>query len=217
MGACSPGYLISGNYGVDKGAERADRLFAEGMMPENGSADGLRSDNIPMKVAGITLDSTNNMPIIILKGVDDEVAIPIWIGLIEASAIATELEGIKLARPMTHDLLKNVLESLGGNLQRIEICDLKDNTFYAMLYVKREGTDIQIDSRPSDAIALALRTGSEILVARKVVEKSQRVDLAVLKKVLKMSESGDEAGSEKDKWAEILENLNPEDFGKYKM
>ncbi len=186
-------------------------------MPENGSADGLRSDNIPMKVAGITLDSTNNMPIIILKGVDDEVAIPIWIGLIEASAIATELEGIKLARPMTHDLLKNVLESLGGNLQRIEICDLKDNTFYAMLYVKREGTDIQIDSRPSDAIALALRTGSEILVARKVVEKSQRVDLAVLKKVLKMSESGDEAGSEKDKWAEILENLNPEDFGKYKM
>lgn len=186
-------------------------------MSENGSENAAASEKIRMKVAGITLDSTNNMPIIILKGVDDEVAIPIWIGLIEASAIATELEGIKLARPMTHDLLKNVLESLGGDLQRIEICDLKDNTFYAMLYIKKEGSDIEIDSRPSDAIALALRTDSEILVDKKVVEKSQRVDLDVLKKVLNSSAGGEQGADDKDKWAEILENLNPEDFGKYKM
>jgi bifunctional DNase/RNase len=91
--------------------------------------------DVKMTVAGITLDSTNNMPIIILKSEDEEVAIPIWIGLIEASAIATELEGIKLGRPMTHDLLKSILEGLGGKLQRIVVNDLKDNTFYASLFV----------------------------------------------------------------------------------
>ena len=92
--------------------------------------------DIKMTVAGITLDSTNNMPIIILKSEDEEVAIPIWIGLIEASAIATELEGIKLGRPMTHDLLKNILEGLGGTLKRIVVNDLKENTFYASLFVE---------------------------------------------------------------------------------
>jgi bifunctional DNase/RNase len=169
--------------------------------------------DIKMTVAGITLDSTNNTPIIILKSEDDEVAIPIWIGLIEASAIATELEGIKLGRPMTHDLLKNILEGLGGTLKRIVVNDLKENTFYASLFVELNGGEVEIDSRPSDAIALALRCGAEIYVSQKVIDTSQHIDMKTIKAVLQ----SDGEGKGKDKWTELLENLKPEDFGKYKM
>jgi bifunctional DNase/RNase len=175
-----------------------------------------QSQDIKMTVAGITLDTTNNMPIIILKSENDDVAIPIWIGLIEASAIATELEGIKLGRPMTHDLLKSVLESLGGKLQRIVVNDLKDNTFYASLFVDMDNTEVEIDSRPSDAIALALRCGAEIFVSKKVIDKSQHIDMSTLKAALQASADG-EGDKAKDKWTELLENLKPEDFGKYKM
>lgn len=177
------------------------------------------TDVVRMEVAGITLDPSNNMPIIILKSLDDQVAIPIWIGLIEASAIATELEGIKLARPMTHDLLKNVLETLGGKVVRIVVCDLRDNTFYAHLYLDWNEQLLEIDARPSDAIALALRTRAEIYVANKVIENSQQVDLTALKEAMeeKNSSGGEGKKKDKDKWTEILENLNPEDFGKYKM
>jgi len=184
-------------------------------MAEDNTDTGKPDEMVKMTVAGITLDPTNNMPIIILKNPDNDVAIPIWIGLIEASAIATELEGIKLARPMTHDLLKNILEGLGGKLIKTEVCDLRDNTFYALLFVNLDGAIVEIDSRPSDAIALALRTNAEIYVARKVIQKSQRIDLDVLKNVLKEADENKESG--KDKWTEILESLNPEDFGKYKM
>lgn len=172
-------------------------------------------EDIKMTVAGITMDSTNNMPIIILKSENDDVAIPIWIGLIEASAIATELEGIQLGRPMTHDLLKNILEGLGGKLQRIVVNDLKENTFYASLFVELSGSEVEIDSRPSDAIALALRCGAEIFVSQKVIDTSQHIDIDTLKQVLLSDESGE--GKNKDKWTELLENLKPEDFGKYKM
>ena len=172
------------------------------------------SPDIKMTVAGITMDSTNNMPIIILKSEDDEVAIPIWIGLIEASAIATELEGIKLGRPMTHDLLKNILEGLGGTLRRIVVNDLKENTFYASLFVELSDGEVEIDSRPSDAIALALRCKAEIYVSQKVVDTSQHIDVKTLKAAL---ESNGKGGKDKDKWTELLENLKPEDFGKYKM
>jgi bifunctional DNase/RNase len=179
---------------------------------------------VQMTVAGITLDPTNNMPIIILKDMQNQIAIPIWIGLVEASAIATELEGIELARPMTHDLLKNVLSTLGGTLARIVVCDLKDNTFYATLHVQSGDQVLEVDSRPSDAIALALRTQADVFVARKVIESSQQLDLDALKEVLGKDKLGEEeAGegskskSEKDRWTEILENLKPDDFGKYKM
>ena len=181
-------------------------------------------DLVQMTVAGITLDPTNNMPIIILKDLQNQIAIPIWIGLVEASAIATELEGIELARPMTHDLLKNVLASLGGKLERIVVCDLKDNTFYATLHVQSGDRMLEVDSRPSDAIALALRTQADVFVARKVIESSQQLDLDALKEVLGKDKLGDEEvgegsrkKSEKDRWTEILENLKPDDFGKYKM
>jgi len=172
-------------------------------------------DKIEMTVAAITLDPSNNMPIIILKGVNEEVAIPIWIGLVEASAIATEMEGIKPARPMTHDLLKHVLEALGGRLIRVEVCDLKDNTFYGLLFIKQGEQLVQIDARPSDSIALALRARAPIFVAREVIDKSQHVDMEALQKAMAQQASGEV--DEKDKWTEILENLKPEDFGKYKM
>ena len=171
------------------------------------------NDSVEMVVAGITLDQSNNMPIIILKALKEEVAIPIWIGLIEASAIATELEGLSMPRPMTHDLLKNAIEHLGGKLKKIVVSDLVDNTFYAILFVEQGGQMHKIDARPSDSIALALRCSAPIFVARKVLEKSQHIDMEMLRQALGESE-GDQ---EKDRWTEILEKLKPEDFGKYKM
>lgn len=165
---------------------------------------------VEMTVTGLTIDPFTNMPIIILKDQDKKNALPIWIGLIEASAIATELEKIELSRPMTHDLLRNVLQELNVKVERIEVNDLQDNTFYARIYLHADGKDFIIDSRPSDAIALALRTHSPIFVAKNVMEKSRKIDL---------SEEGSEdtEKAKREKWTEILENLSPEDFGKYKM
>ncbi len=165
---------------------------------------------IQMKVTGLTIDPFTNMPIIILKDIEEKSALPIWIGLIEASAIATELEKIELSRPMTHDLFKNVLKALKVQVVKITINDLHDNTFYASIYLKQGDKEIEIDSRPSDAIAVALRTGATIFVEEKVIEKSRNIDLS------KEGKSGEQKVKE-EKWAEILENLNVEDFGKYKM
>jgi len=163
---------------------------------------------IQMKVTGLTIDPFTSMPIIILKDLEEKCALPIWIGLIEASAIATELEHIQLARPMTHDLVKNMLESLEVEVMKVEVNDLSDNTFYARLQLRSGDKEITLDSRPSDAIAVALRTNTPIYVAKKVIDKSRKIDLA--------EETGDES-TRKQKWTEILENLSPEDFGKYKM
>ncbi|HOX44728.1 MAG TPA: bifunctional nuclease family protein [Myxococcota bacterium] len=191
-------------------------------------------EQVQMTVAGITLDPTNNMPIVLLRDLAETVAIPIWIGLVEASAIATQLESIQLSRPMTHDLLKSVLQALGGNLKRVVVCDLRENTFYALLYLERDGRVLEVDARPSDALALALRTGSEIFVARKVIERSQVLDMEQVREVLSkpsLSRSANPAEQtraepgaaeqgekpEQDRWSEILANLKPDDFGKYKM
>src|SRR5215467_801307 len=163
---------------------------------------------IQMKVTGLTIDPFTNMPIIILKDLEEKSALPIWIGLIEASSIATELEKIQLARPMTHDLIRNILNEINVKVDKIEVTDLADNTFYANIYFTFEGRKIVMDSRPSDAIAIALRTNAPIYVEKKVMEKSRRIDL---------SKTGDQDSSKKQKWAEILENLSPDDFGKYKM
>jgi bifunctional DNase/RNase len=185
-------------------------------MEQQDAPPDARGEMVLMVVAGITLDPSNNMPIIILKDAKGDTAIPIWIGLVEASAIATELEGIKLARPMTHDLFKNVIEVLGARLKKIEVSDLKENTFFAIMYLDHQGTLLEIDARPSDAIALAIRTNAEIYVARKVIEGSQQVDLGTIKELEQAATPG-EAGDKKDKWSQILESLRPEDFGKYKM
>ena len=127
--------------------------------------------------------------------------------------MATELEGIKMARPMTHDLLRNILAEIGGAIESVEITELKENTYYALIYLHIGGREVAIDSRPSDAIALALRTKSPIYVAKAVVEASS---------ILQQAEEGKEGGVanvsniSKEKWAEILEKMSPEDF-KYKM
>jgi len=166
---------------------------------------------IEMEVAGITMDPFSNTPIVILKDPDSNNALPIWIGILEASAIATELGDVKPPRPMTHDLIKSILGNINVIVTRIEVTDLKDNTFFATIYLSMTGKTFAIDARPSDAIALALRTNSPIFVNEKVLKKSQTINLGKEEKGKK------EAKDEAKKWEEILENLSPEDFGKYKM
>jgi bifunctional DNase/RNase len=161
-----------------------------------------------MTVSGLTIDPFTNSPIMILKDVDSDKAVPIWIGLLEATAIASELENIKFSRPMTHDLLKIIMENMQIQVTKVEVCDLRDNTYFALIYLNREGQEVTIDARPSDAIALALRVKAPIFVAEVVIQKARRVDL-----------SAKEAITTEDakKWTEILEGLDPDDFGKYKM
>lgn len=162
---------------------------------------------VEMKVTGLTIDPFTSMPIIILKDLEEKNALPIWIGLIEASAIATELEKIQLSRPMTHDLLRDILAAVEVDVTQVAVTDLADNTFYARIYLRHHGRAIEMDARPSDAIAIALRTKAPIFVEKEVVDKSRKIDLS--------HETAED--SKKQKWTEILENLNPEDFGKYKM
>lgn len=164
---------------------------------------------IPMKVSGITIDPFTNMPIVILKDLEEKNAVPIWIGLVEASAIASELEGIHTPRPMTHDLLRNILGQLNIKISRIAVIDLRDNTYFATIFLQDGSQEIEIDSRPSDAIALALRTGSTILVDDQVISKSRQIELS--------TNQEEDEGKKRQKWLNILENLTPEDFGKYKM
>jgi bifunctional DNase/RNase len=172
-----------------------------------------REDLIQMSVGGLTLDPVTKTPIVILKDTDNKLNLPIWIGLLEATAMATEIEGIKMARPMTHDLLKNILGEVGCSVESVEITELKENTYYALVNLTLGGKALVIDSRPSDAIALALRTKSPIYVAKAVLEASS---------VLQQNEEGKEPAVEnvsnvsKEKWAEILEKMTPEDF-KYKQ
>ena len=162
-----------------------------------------------VRVSGLSIDPITHTPIVLLKDKENQDVIPIWIGLLEASSIATQLEDIKLARPMTHDLMKNILSHLDAVVSRVEVNDLRNNTFFAIIHLKWNGMDLAIDARPSDAIAIAMRTKSPIFVHQKVIDKSRKVDLA-------QQEEGEGRLDEK-KWEEILEDLTPEDFGKYKM
>jgi len=164
---------------------------------------------IEMKVAGLTIDPVTNTPIVILKDQDEKRVLPIWIGLFEASAIATELEGINFSRPMTHDLLRDILTNLGVEVLKVEVHDLRNNTFFANIHLLREGKTQVIDSRPSDALALALRAGAPIYVEERVIEKSRNIDVSA--KITDLEKEKEE------KLKEFLENLDPDDFGKYKM
>jgi len=161
-----------------------------------------------MVIAGLTVDPLTNSPIVILKEIGGERTLPIWIGLLEATAIASELEGIKFSRPMTHDLLKNIMSLMDVKVTKIEVCDLKNNTYFALIYLDHKGREISIDARPSDALALSLRMGAPIFVSEDVIKKSSQIDLK--------AEPEDKTEQGK-KWQEILEKLNPDDFGKYKM
>jgi bifunctional DNase/RNase len=164
---------------------------------------------VKMSVSGLTIDPYTNSPIMILKEDHGERSIPIWIGLLEATAIASELENVKFARPMTHDLLKNVIETFGAEVEKIEVCDLRDNTFYALIYMNGGDKQLKMDARPSDAIALALRVNAPIFVHERVFEKSAKVEPVKEEAAIKDEDS--------QKWTEVLEGLSPEDFGKYKM
>ena len=161
-----------------------------------------------VNIAGLTMDPASNTPIIILKTEDDDQAIPIWIGLLEATSIASALQKIEYERPMTHDLFKNFTEVLDISITKVEVCDLKDNTFYARIYFLSKEGEFDMDARPSDAIALALRYSAPIYVADSVIQNSKMTDGEV--------EVADESDEGK-KWADYLENLSPEDFGKYKV
>jgi bifunctional DNase/RNase len=161
-----------------------------------------------MKVSGLTIDPASNAPIVILKSIQGDHALPIWIGILEATAIATELEKVSFARPMTHDLFKNFIDMLKISISRVEVCDLKDNTFFAQIYFSFDNQSYNMDARPSDAIALALRAGCPIFVDDTVLQKSKRLD-------------GEPEAWDKSeqglKWKDYLEKLSPDDFGKYKM
>lgn len=170
-------------------------------------------DAIEMTVGGLTLDPATKSPIVVLQDPGKTVNLPIWIGLLEATAIATELEGIQMARPMTHDLLRDLIGELGARVSRVEISDLRENTYYAQIHIQTSQGARIIDSRPSDAISLALRVKTPIFVARKV--------LAATANSGPQAEQGaaadpDLSGVAPEKWSEILERMSPDDF-KYKM
>lgn len=160
---------------------------------------------IEMLVAGVTVDPMTKSPIVILRDRESRLALPIWIGALEANAIVIVLEGVEMGRPMTHDLLKAFLEKTDTRLLKVEITDIRDNTYYALLHMERGNTSFTVDSRPSDAIALALRCGVPIVVAAEVLEKALPI------------ENLDGTPDGKDKLTELLEKMDPEQFSKYKM
>ena len=160
---------------------------------------------VEIKVEGLPLDPLTNMPIIILKDLLSDKALPIWVGYFEANAIALEIEKINTPRPMTHDLLRSMISSLHAKVKHVLINDLQDNTFFAVISVIQNGSDMTIDSRPSDAIALALRTKSPIFVEEKVIEAAKKLDLPDPDKI---------QSDEKQQWKDWITSIKPQDFGK---
>lgn len=159
---------------------------------------------IEMTIKGLMIDPVTSSPIVVLRDLEGQRVLPIWVGVFEANAIAMQIENVPMPRPMTHDLLKNVIEDLQGTVERIVVSDLRDNTFFATIHLLVRGEPVVIDSRPSDAIALALRTKSPIFVEDHVIDHAKQVEPAA-----------PEADTERlQKW---LENLDPDDLGKYKM
>lgn len=156
------------------------------------------------KIKGLMMDPITNSPIVILQGVEKNTLLPIWVGIFEANAIALQIERIDTPRPMTHDLLKNILLHLDATVEKIVVTDLQDNTFFATIHLDMNGDRVTIDSRPSDAIALALRTDAPIFVTQDVLNSSTNISL-------------DQENLDPEDVTKWLENLKPEDLGKYKM
>jgi uncharacterized protein len=159
-----------------------------------------------VKVMGIVVDPKASNPVVVLVDLSGQKALPIWIGVFEAEAISRGLEGVMTLRPMTHDLMKQILDTFQVTVTRVIIHDLKENTFYANLYLNVEGAELVVDSRPSDAIALAVRVKAPIFVTESVVEATRQMGVLASN----LLEEGDELKT-------IIENMKPEDFGKYKM
>lgn len=186
---------------------------------------GEKANEIEMFVAGLVLDPSSNAPIVVLKDSSGDICLPIWIGLAEATAIASALKKVDLARPMTHDLLKNIIDDFGGRVTKVTISELRENTFIATIEVVVGEAVKLIDSRPSDAIALAVRTSAQITVAEAVLDQAQVTLVPVdpeeteefeIKPEDQESESQNFANIDKEKWEEILAEMDPDDF-KYKM
>ncbi|MGH8649442.1 MAG: bifunctional nuclease family protein [Burkholderiales bacterium] len=163
---------------------------------------------VEMKVRGLALDAVSNMPIIILRDEEDKRSLPIWVGIFEANAIALELEKVAPARPMTHDLIKNILEALEARVLKVVVTDLKENTFFAALHLQLGETEYTVDSRPSDAIALALRVAAPIYVDEEVVRKARTLDVAT-------KEAEPVKADDPDQVREWLGKIKPEDFEKF--
>jgi len=159
---------------------------------------------VPMTIKGLMLDPVSNSPIVVLKDEEEKFFLPIWVGIFEANAIALQLENVATPRPMTHDLLKDMIGQLEGRVTRIVINDLRDSTFFAQIRVLTGGKTLEVDARPSDAIALALRTEAPIFVAQTVLDQAQTIS----------PENIEEDEERSKKW---LESLDTEDLGKYKM
>jgi hypothetical protein len=161
---------------------------------------------IEMAIKGLMIDQVTSTPIIVLRDKDATRVLEIWVGVFEANAIALQIESVQTPRPMTHDLLKSVIDELGGRLERIVVSELKDNTFYATLRLRSQRGALTLDARPSDAIALALRSGARIFVEEAVIQSARSME--------DVSRETTEDVGRLQKW---LENLSDDDLGKYKM
>ena len=159
---------------------------------------------VEMKIRGLMMDPVTNMPIVILKDATSDTVLPIWVGIYEANAIALEIENVATPRPMTHDLIKNLLLGLDTHVHKVVVSELREDTFYAVIWLERDGHIISVDSRPSDALALALRLDCPIFVEDQVL-KTSKLASAVSDRI---------SSDELRKW---LEGLNDEDLGRYKM
>jgi bifunctional DNase/RNase len=159
---------------------------------------------VEMQIRGLMMDPVTNMPIIVLKDVASEAVLPIWVGMFEAQAIALELEKTATPRPMTHDLLRNIARGLNGRVERVVVSEMRQDTFYAVIWMEQAGELVAVDARPSDAIALALRSDCPIYVAQDVLERSRQVS----------DGAGNINADELRRW---LENLNDDEMGRYKM
>jgi bifunctional DNase/RNase len=160
---------------------------------------------VEMKIRGLMMDPVTNMPIVILKDATSSDVLPIWVGIYEANAIALEIEKVSTPRPMTHDLIKTLLTGLDAGIRKVVVSELRDDTFYAVIWIEKNGSLISIDSRPSDALALALRLDCPIFVDDSVLKSSKKAN-AVASKI-----------NTDQELRRLLENLNDEDLGRYKM
>ena len=159
---------------------------------------------IEMTIKGLMVDPVTNMPIIILRDEAGDRVLPIWVGIFEANAIALQIENVATPRPMTHDLLRNVIQDLDGTVQKVVVSELKENTFFAVIHLVVRGEAVLIDARPSDAIALALRTKAPIYVEEDVIDNAKALD-------------GTPERTDSERLQKWLESLDSDDLGKYKM
>ena len=157
-----------------------------------------------MKISGLMVDPVTNMPIVILKDDSEDRVLPIWVGIFEANAIALRVEEIETPRPMTHDLLRNLIDTFEAKIEKIVVSELRDNTYFAVIHVVANGSEYAIDCRPSDALALAVRSAAPIFVEEAVLDQARRSD-------------DERTPSESDRLRRWFESLDPEEFSKYKM